>query len=108
MYRILETEEFRESFEKLEKRVRKVFEKKIEKVRENPYAVGKKLRIFDWFRELRYSIYRLYYLVYEKEVIVLFVGVSNKKTQQKAIDSVLEKLEEFKKDIENNLKGGGI
>ena len=64
MYRIIQTEEFEKEFNKLPALIQKKFKKQIEKVAENPYAVGKKLRVYDWLRELKTDKYRLYYLIY--------------------------------------------
>ena len=66
--------------------------------------VGDKIKVYDWFRELKYQDYRLYYLVYEKKVIVLLVSISDKKNQQEIIDSILENIKTLKEDIDSICK----
>lgn len=61
----------------------------------DPYTLGKPLG-YKWFRELKNVKYRIYYLVYDKEVVVLFVGVSDKKSQQVVINFVKNNLDLFR------------
>ena len=103
MYSLKETEEFENEFKKIPKDIKLRFENQFKKVAENPYSLGKPLG-YKWFRELKNKGYRVYYIIYDKEVVVLFVGVSGKKTQQKVIDFVNNNLESFKDSIKKEKK----
>jgi mRNA-degrading endonuclease RelE of RelBE toxin-antitoxin system len=94
-YQLKQTEEFRKEFEKLPSEIRQRFEKQIKKVEVNPYGIGDPLR-YRWFRELKNKKFRLYYVIFDKEVVILFVGVSDKKSQQKIIDLVIKDMDKFK------------
>ena len=61
---------------------------------ENPY-VGDQLQI-KYLREKRLKEKRLYYLIFEDLNVVLIVAMSNKKTQQKTIDSILSRINEYR------------
>jgi len=71
----------------------------LEKLAENPY-VGNQLQI-KFFREKRLSEKRLYYLIFEDLKVVLIVSISNKKIQQKVIDSTLKRINEFREEVKN-------
>lgn len=100
-YELRQTEEFRKQFDKLPPEIKQRFEKQIKKVKKNPFGMGKSLKGYSWFRELKNKCFRLYYIIFEKEVIILFVGVSTKKNQQKVIKLISEKIEEFKELVKN-------
>jgi mRNA-degrading endonuclease RelE of RelBE toxin-antitoxin system len=57
------------------------FQKKVDKIEdelvENPYS-GKPLGV-RWFREKRYEVYRIYYLIYDDLQSVIMAGISGKK-----------------------------
>ncbi|MBW3018575.1 hypothetical protein KY329_00110 [Candidatus Woesearchaeota archaeon] len=101
-YKILETHSFRKFFGKLPTQIKKEFEKKIIKTRENPYGIGKKLKSYKWFRELKNKGYRIYYVVYDNRYIVLFVGGSRKKDQQKMIDLIIADFEQITENIKKD------
>ncbi|MBU2616063.1 MAG: hypothetical protein KKC19_03090 [Nanoarchaeota archaeon] len=67
-----------------------------------PYS-GKPLGV-NWFREKRYENYRIYYLVYENLQSVFMAGISNKKDQQKTINTIRLLLDFFKQELENLIK----
>ena len=94
-FEIIETIAFEKEFNKIPKDIKERFETQIKKLKSNPFAQGKQLG-YKWFRELKNKGYRIYYLVYEKEVVVLFVGVSDKKEQQAMIDFIIKNLKVFK------------
>ena len=62
---------------------------------ENPF-VGDQLQIRS-LREKRLREKRLYYLVFEDLQAVLIVAISDKKTQQKTINSILLRINEYRK-----------
>ena len=98
-----ETEEFEHQYDRLSSDIKARFEKQFRKVQENPYGIGKMLG-YPWFRELKNDKFRAYYLIYDKQVIVLFVGVSDKKSQQMAIDVIKRNLVVFKEFVEKGEK----
>ncbi len=103
VWELEETEEFEKQYHKLPPDIKTRFEKQFRKVEENPFGIGKTLG-YPWFRELKNDKFRVYYLVYDQQVIVLFVGVSEKKSQQLAIDIIKHNLVVFKEFIENRRK----
>ena len=93
-YKVYTTEGFDEEVDKLEKIEQERIDKLYPKLKENPY-VGDPIR-FRFFREKRINGKRVYFLVFDDLKAVLFVAVSDKKTQQETIDSVLGKINQFK------------
>ncbi|MDP3027544.1 MAG: hypothetical protein Q8N63_07605 [Nanoarchaeota archaeon] len=69
---------------------------------ENPF-VGDQLQI-KYLREKRLREKRIYYLVFEDLKAVLIVAISDKKTQQKTINSILLKINEYRKYLLELLK----
>ena len=76
--------------------------KKIRRLSENPH-LGKPLK-FNFVRELKAGKFRIYFIVFEKEVLVLMVNVSDKKDQQETINAIYSGLPGFFAYIKN-LKG---
>jgi len=103
VWELKETDEFEKQYDKLPSDIKVRFEKQFRKVEDNPYGIGKTLG-YPWFRELKNDKFRVYYLIYDQQVIVLFVGVSDKKSQQAAIDVIKHNLIVFKEFIENGKK----
>ncbi|MBI1968361.1 hypothetical protein HYS49_00460 [Candidatus Woesearchaeota archaeon] len=103
MWELKETNEFEQRFEKLPPDIKQRFERQIKKLEENPYGLGKPLGC-PWFRELKNNKFRVYYLVYDPFVVVLFVGVSDKKEQQASIDSIKNNFAFFKEFVEKEAK----
>ena len=68
----------------------------------NPYT-GDPIRV-PWFREKKHGKYRVYYLIYNDVQAVYLVGISNKKDQQKVINTIWLLLEHFKEEIRNFVK----
>ncbi len=96
-YEIYATEEFLDDYEKLSKAEKDRIEKIKEQLKVNPYT-GKPLG-YKFFREKRVNRKRIYFLIYEDIVIVLFVAISDKKTQQATIDAIKMAFEAYKKDV---------
>lgn len=103
VWELKETQEFEYQYKKLVPEIKSRFEKQFKQVEENPYSIGKPLG-YSWFRELKNGKFRVYYLIYDGQVIVLFVGVSDKKSQQIAINIIKKNLPSFKEYIENSRK----
>ena len=68
---------------------------------ENPF-VGDQIRV-PWFREKKKDKFRVYYLIYMELKAVYMIGISEKKDQQRVINSIWLLLDEFKEEIKNLL-----
>lgn len=99
-FRILTTSVFDKLFEKLSKTEKNRIIKLKDNLKKNPF-VGKPLG-YSFFREKKIEGNRLYYLIYEDKLIILFVFYSNKKLQQKTIDNIKSELEKYKLLVEKN------
>ena len=99
MWELKETSEFEHKFDELPPDIKEGFENQIKKLQENPYALGKPLG-YPWFRELKNDKFRVYYLIYDQLIVILFVGVSDKKTQQVVINTIKNNLKMFKEFVE--------
>ena len=95
-YIIFVTEAFLENYSKMDYLDHALIEKIKRNLVEN--AKGKILRYY-WFREKKFGDKRLYYLVNEELHKILIVGFSSKKDQQKAIQCILENMEELLKEL---------
>ena len=102
-YQLKKTDEFGVEFNKLPIDIQKRFENQFHKVEEDPFSLGKPLG-YTWFRELKNEGHRVYYLIYEDKIIVLFVGVSGKKEQQSSINQIKSNLPIFKEFVEKESK----
>lgn len=101
MYAVYTTDEFDKRFNKLDNEFQRQIEKELEQLQDNPYA-GKPLR-YNFFREKRVKNYRIYYLIYEEHVVVFVITVSNKKNQQRDIDSIINLIPYYKEQIRKKL-----
>lgn len=101
MYRVYTTEEFDKLFNKLDNSIQIQIEKEIEQLQNNPFA-GKPLG-YKFFREKKVKNHRIYYLVYEEYVVVFIISLSNKKGQQKAIDTIRALIPFYKEQIKSKL-----
>lgn len=99
IYSVFTTTTFDTEMEKLQKSEQERIEKLFPQLKNNPY-VGDQLK-FKFFREKRLSEKRIYYLVYDEFKIVLMVGISGKKDQQKTIDFISKYFDEFKEHVKN-------
>jgi len=103
VFAVYTTETFDKEVEKLEKDAQDRIQKLFLQLKDNPY-VGDQLK-FRFFREKRLDEKRIYYLVYEDLNLVLMVGVSGKKDQQKTIDFIGRYFDDFRRlaeDLANN------
>jgi len=98
MYKIFTTEQFEEKFNKLDHSVQEQIDKEIEQLETNPY-VGKPLG-YEFFREKKVKNFRIYYLIYEEYIVVFVITISDKKDQQKAIDTIKELLPSYREEIQ--------
>jgi putative component of toxin-antitoxin plasmid stabilization module len=97
-FRILTTNVFDKLFEKLSKNEKIRIIKLKDSLKKNPFS-GKPLG-YSFFREKKIEGNRLYYLIYDKKLVILFVFYSNKKMQQKTIDQIKLDLEKYKFFVE--------
>lgn len=67
-----------------------------------PY-VGKPLD-YKWFREKRFGKYRLYFLIYDNLKAVYIIALSDKKDQQKIINTIKLFFYKYKSEVENLVK----
>ena len=97
-YRVLKTTVFERKFSRLPPDVQRAIEKIKDKLKENPFS-GKPLR-YDFFREKKLGKFRIYYLIYEEFLILYMITISEKKDQQIAINTVMQFLDIYKKEVE--------
>ena len=98
LFKIYRSEPFDEQIEKMPSDFKIWVEKVETQLMQNPY-VGKPLS-FKWFREKKYGKFRVYYLIYENLDTVYIVALSDKKDQQKTINTIKLFLNTYKKQIE--------
>ena len=103
MFRIFTTCEFDKDFDKLDKSDKNKINNIMNQLSEKGDKVGKPLGRF-YFREKRFKWKRLYFLVYRKFLIILAVGISNKKMQQGTIDNILSEIKNYESFIMEKLK----
>lgn len=101
MFKIFTTDEFDKLFGKLDNSIQKQIEKEIEQLETNPY-VGKPLG-YNFFREKKIKNYRVYYLIYEEHIVVFVITLSDKKNQQKAIDTIKTLMPFYREEIKKRL-----
>ena len=70
-------------------------ERFILELKQNPF-LGKALT-YQFLREKKLKSKRVYFLIYKEICLILLVATSDKKAQQKTIDSIKEDLEIYKK-----------
>jgi mRNA-degrading endonuclease RelE of RelBE toxin-antitoxin system len=100
LYKIHATEIFEKKFKKIIPDNKKADTKRrIEKLKLNPY-IGKPLGS-NFFRELKLDKFRIYYEIYDEEVVILLISISNKKQQHDTIEYIQSKREELRNCIKN-------
>ncbi|MBI2042771.1 type II toxin-antitoxin system RelE/ParE family toxin [Candidatus Pacearchaeota archaeon] len=98
-YKIYHSQRFKKELTKFDKKFQDRVDKIEDELVENPYS-GKPLGV-KWFREKRYENYRIYYLIYDDLESVFMAGISDKKDQQKVINTIKLLLELFRKELES-------
>ena len=98
-YKVYHSQRFDKDLFKFDKNFQDKVDKIEDQLVENPY-VGEPLSV-SWFREKRIEKYRIYYLIYEDLRAVFMVAISEKKDQQKVINTIKLLLEFFREEIEN-------
>lgn len=100
-FRIYHPARFDRELSKFDRKFQERVDKIEEHLIENPYY-GTPLG-YKWFRESRFENYRVYYLIYENFEAIFMVGISDKKDQQKVINTIKLLFEFFKNEIDKLL-----
>lgn len=102
MFRVFRSAWYKSKLNKLDKsyygRVIE-FEQELKK---SPYS-GKPLG-YKFFREKKFDGNRLLFLVYEEHKCVFLITITDKKTQQQAIDLIKANLDVYKEELEKIIK----
>jgi len=101
-YKVYHSNKFDKELLKFDKNFQERVDKIEDKLIENP-EYGSPLGV-KWFRETRYNIYRIYYLIYDKLDSIFMVAISNKKDQQKVINTIRLLFDFFKEELEKLIK----
>ena len=72
---------------------------RIKKLQNNPYT-GKPLG-YKYLRELKLDKFRIYYIVSDKDIIILLITVSDKKQQKETIKFIKNNMNIFQEMIKN-------
>jgi mRNA-degrading endonuclease RelE of RelBE toxin-antitoxin system len=72
---------------------------RIRQLSSNPF-IGKPLR-YDFIRELKLGKFRIYFVIFEEEVVVLLADISDKKHQQEVIDMIYSQRELLREYVKN-------
>ena len=106
VFKIFHSHRFDKELEKFDNDFKGWLDKMESQLVENPHA-GDPIN-YKWFREKKYKKYRIYFLVYEDLQSVFMVAISEKKDQQKVINSIKLFLGLFNDEIKSLLKGAII
>jgi len=98
-YKVYHSSRFDKELDKFPDDFRDIVNKIEDQLVDNPY-VGSPLSV-KWFREKRVGKRRVYYLIYEDLGVVFMVAISEKKNQQKVINTIKLLLDFFRSEIEN-------
>ncbi len=102
-YKVYHSETFDKQLKKYPKEFHDWLEKIEDQLEEKPSHVGDRLRV-PWFREKKHDKFRVYYLIYEDFEAVYLVAISDKKDQQRTINTVFLLLDNFEKEIKELVK----
>lgn len=98
-YAVYRTPIFNQKIEDFSESFKEMIDGFEEQLTTSPY-VGKPLG-FRWFREKKLGKYRMYYLIYEDLKAVYIITLSDKKDQQKIINTIKLFLDRYREEIEN-------
>jgi mRNA-degrading endonuclease RelE of RelBE toxin-antitoxin system len=101
-YKVFHSSRFDKELTKYNKSFQERIDKIEDQISENPYT-GSPLNV-KWFREKRYEKYRIYFLIYEDLKSVIMVGISEKKDQQKVINTIRLLFSYFKTELEELIR----
>lgn len=98
-FKVFRAETFDKELQKYPLEFQEWVDKMEAQLAENPF-VGDQIRV-PWFREKKKDKFRIYYLIYENVNAVYLVGISEKKDQQKVINTIFLLLDNFREEIRN-------
>lgn len=96
-FRVFRSEWYEKKIGKLSIQERTRVDKFEQELKEQPYS-GKPLG-YPFFREKKFDNKRLLFLVYEEHQAIFLVTVTDKKTQQMAIDLIVKNLDRYQETI---------
>ncbi len=103
VYKVYHSKTFDKELKKYPKEFNDWLGKIENQLAEKPLNVGDQLRV-PWFREKKHDKFRAYYLIYEELEAVYLIAISNKKDQQKTINTVFLLLDNFEQEIKELVK----
>ncbi len=106
MFEVLHTRMFDKCLRKLPEELREWIDKVEGQLTSNPY-VGDQLQA-PWLREKKLGKFRVYYLIYDELSIVYLVAISEKKDQQRVINSIFYALDRYREEITRMKKMGNL
>ena len=77
-YKLIFDKQFEKKFRKLDKSLQREGEKKIKRLKTNPRDIGKPLKYFSNLYELHLQVYRIFYVIEDNQVRILFLSVEHK------------------------------
>ena len=104
-YEVYHSNRFDKELSKFDKEFQERVDKIEDKLIENP-EYGSPLGV-KWFRETRYKKYRIYSLIYDNLNSIFMVAISDKKDQQKVINTIRLLFDFFKEELEKLIKEEG-
>ncbi|MFQ5976050.1 MAG: type II toxin-antitoxin system RelE/ParE family toxin [Candidatus Hydrothermarchaeales archaeon] len=107
-FRVFTTREFDNDYDKLDRSEQKRVDKILEQLMQRGVEVGKPLAGLSFFREKKFGGKRLYFLVYRDVLIVLALGIGDKKVQQATINKILKNLAEYQQYVFKTLQERGF
>ena len=102
VFKVFHSKAFDDKLEKFSREFKEWVEKIEDRLINNPYA-GDPLGV-RWFREKKHGKFRIYFLIYEDLTSVFMVNISEKKDQQRVINTVKLLLDLYRAELENLLK----
>jgi mRNA-degrading endonuclease RelE of RelBE toxin-antitoxin system len=99
-YKLVFDRKFVKEYRKLDKSLQIEGDKKIMRLKTNPKEIGKPLKFFPNLYELHIRMYRIYYVIQEREIKVLLLSVLHKDEQEKFLRSITKEV--IKRIIEEN------
>lgn len=99
-YNLVFDKNFVKEYRKLDKSLQIEGDKKIMRLKTNPKEIGKSLKFFPNLYELYIRMYRIYYVIQEKEIRVLLLSILHKDEQEKFLRSLTKEV--IKRIIEEN------
>jgi len=95
-YKLVFDKKFEKEYRKLDRSLQIEGDKKLVRLKQDPFSLGKPLRYFPNLFEFYLGSYRIYYVVEEKETKILVLTLKHKDEQDKFLRQLtLEKIKQF-------------